>query len=194
MALKTKVKVGKINNLSDARYCAGMGVDLLGFAVGGPDGIPFEKFTEINGWVTGPELVLEINSPENIEEVIEKFQGSYIEVDISVLPLLKETVDLSIIVRVDLNDWKEIADSLQAMKKSIRFLIVKGYLDTSIKVIREVAKSYPLLIEIEDTETDVNELLDLPIAGIALTGTDELKPGLKDYQQLSGILEKLEVD
>jgi phosphoribosylanthranilate isomerase len=31
MPLKTFVKVGCITNLSDARYCAGMGVDMLGF-------------------------------------------------------------------------------------------------------------------------------------------------------------------
>ena len=29
MPLKTFVKVGNITNLSDARYCAGMGVDML---------------------------------------------------------------------------------------------------------------------------------------------------------------------
>ena len=33
MSLQTFVKVGEITNLSDARYCAGMGVDLLGFNV-----------------------------------------------------------------------------------------------------------------------------------------------------------------
>ncbi len=33
MALKTIVKVGNITNLSDARYCAVMGVDMLGFCL-----------------------------------------------------------------------------------------------------------------------------------------------------------------
>ena len=33
MPLKTIVKVGSITNLSDARYCAGMGVEMLGFNV-----------------------------------------------------------------------------------------------------------------------------------------------------------------
>ena len=35
--LKTLVKVGEINNLSDARYSAGMGVELLGFALKHPE-------------------------------------------------------------------------------------------------------------------------------------------------------------
>ena len=42
--LKTQVKVSSITNLSDARYCAGMGVDLLGFPI---QEISLEKFTEI---------------------------------------------------------------------------------------------------------------------------------------------------
>ena len=42
--LKTLVKVSGIENLSDARYCAGMGVEFLGFPLAQ---IPFEKFQEI---------------------------------------------------------------------------------------------------------------------------------------------------
>ena len=33
MALKTFVKISGVNNLSDARYCAGMGVNQLGFNI-----------------------------------------------------------------------------------------------------------------------------------------------------------------
>ena len=31
MGLRTSVIVNGVNNLSDARYCAGMGVDVIGF-------------------------------------------------------------------------------------------------------------------------------------------------------------------
>ena len=33
MGLKTLVKVSEVNNLSDARYCAGMGVEMIGFSL-----------------------------------------------------------------------------------------------------------------------------------------------------------------
>jgi phosphoribosylanthranilate isomerase len=49
MALKTKVKAGNITNLSDARYCAGMGVDWLGFPA---DVVNPDTFKEITNWVT----------------------------------------------------------------------------------------------------------------------------------------------
>ncbi|MFM1835376.1 MAG: hypothetical protein RJA04_63, partial [Bacteroidota bacterium] len=48
--LKTLVKVSAITNLSDARYCAGMGVDLLGFPLGK---ISIDQFTEIRNWLAG---------------------------------------------------------------------------------------------------------------------------------------------
>ena len=51
--LKTKVKVSSIENLSDARYCAGMGVEWLGF----PLAMPVEKLEEIRNWLAGVQIV-----------------------------------------------------------------------------------------------------------------------------------------
>jgi phosphoribosylanthranilate isomerase len=194
MALKTKVKVGNITNLSDARYCAGMGVDLLGFPITGDRAITLEKFKEINGWITGPELVLEIDSPENASQLIEMFYGNHIEIDASHLPFLENIKNISLLVRVDLKDWKKTSSLLHPFKQYIRYLIVKDYLDASIKVLKEVASDYSVLAEYNPEEGDLDEVLDLPVEGIALKTDEELKPGLKDYQKLSSILEKLELD
>jgi phosphoribosylanthranilate isomerase len=62
MSLKTKVKAGNITNLSDARYCAGMGVDWLSFPA---EKVNPVKFKEITDWVTGPQFVLEAEALEN---------------------------------------------------------------------------------------------------------------------------------
>ena len=62
MALKTTVKVSKVNNLSDARYCAGMGVNQLGFNIE-PDHENYtdpKSFKELADWVSGVEFVGEI--------------------------------------------------------------------------------------------------------------------------------------
>jgi phosphoribosylanthranilate isomerase len=194
MALKTKVKVGNITNLSDARYCAGMGVDMLGFPVSGPDGVSLEKFKEINGWVKGPELVLEIDSAENAAELSQQFYGNHIEIEAALLPSLKDMKDISLLVRVDLSEWKKTSSLLHPYKQYIRYVVVKDYLDASIKVLKEVALDYSILAEYSSDDGALEELLDLPVEGIALKGGAELKPGLKDYEQLSGILEKLEIE
>jgi len=193
MALKTKVKVGNITNLSEARYCAGMGVDLLGFPVSGPDGISLEKFKEINGWITGPELVIEIDSSDNADELIEQFFAHHIEVDASLLSSLPNLKDRSLIVRVDLSNWKNTAAQLLPYKESIQYLIVRNVLDASIKILKEAAQNYSLLLEF-DGKADLEDLLDLPMTGLALKGGNELKPGLKEYDQIASVLEKLEAE
>jgi phosphoribosylanthranilate isomerase len=78
MPLKTIVKVGNISNLSDARYCAGMGVDMLGFRVidGLPGYIAPQAFQEIRGWISGPKVVAEIygiDRSDKIPHIVENY-------------------------------------------------------------------------------------------------------------------------
>ena len=58
MALKTFVKISSVNNLSDARYCAGMGVDIIGFDLheGSDHYVSPSKFKEIERWISGVKL------------------------------------------------------------------------------------------------------------------------------------------
>ena len=74
--LKTTVYVSDINNLSDARYCAGMMVDYLGFNI---DKIGIEEFREITQWVEGT-IVAEFNNIDvaHINTVIDKFKLDYV--------------------------------------------------------------------------------------------------------------------
>ena len=54
--------------------------------------------------------------------------------------------------------------------------------------------SIPQLVEVQ-AKGDVEPLLDIDnVKGIALRGGTELKPGLKDYEAMSEILEFLDVD
>ena len=70
--LKTFVKVGEINNLSDARYCAGMGVQLLGFVMSNPNrkSLSKEEYTAITQWLEGPKFVGEFIDATD-EQVLE---------------------------------------------------------------------------------------------------------------------------
>jgi phosphoribosylanthranilate isomerase len=193
MALRTKVKVGRITNLSDARYCAGMGVDMLGFSISGPNSISFEKFKEINGWVTGPQLVLEINSVEDVGQAVSAFYATCLEIKAEWVSQLNIKKDISLIVRIDLNRGYDISLS-DSFKENILHVLVENYNKENKPALMEIADKFSVLIEINDSSLNPDELLQLPIAGIALKGSEELRPGLKDYNQLSEILEKLDVD
>src|SRR5688572_3598128 len=93
MPLKTLVKVGSITNLSDARYCAGMGVEMLGFATiqGQKNYLSPIKFQEIRGWITGPLIVAEvygIYSREALASILENYKPDLLEFGAAELALL----------------------------------------------------------------------------------------------------------
>ena len=64
MSLKTEVKVGHISNLSDARYCAGMGVQYLGFSMDSNSEhyVDQDTLKTIKEWIVGPKIVGEFSN------------------------------------------------------------------------------------------------------------------------------------
>ncbi|HYG20089.1 MAG TPA: hypothetical protein VD816_14225, partial [Ohtaekwangia sp.] len=105
MPLKTLVKVGSITNLSDARYCAGMGVNLLGFRVleGQENYINPKTFQEIRGWVTGPAIVAEIygvTSAEELRQIMADYRPDYLEMDTADFHCIGEHIALPYILSI----------------------------------------------------------------------------------------------
>jgi phosphoribosylanthranilate isomerase len=200
MALKTRVKVGNITNLSDARYCAGMGVDMLGFKIDevNGDGISSAKFGDISNWVSGPELVLEL-SDISADTVLDGFKINLIELPvtkISSLDSIKTT--FTFIITLNLEDWIPYNPILKRHKKRIKYLLVTDLsgLDSS-KVrgrIQQMSADFSLLLGCDLTPRLLEGYLHWPIAGFALNGSEETSPGSKDYEHLSSILEALEIE
>lgn len=184
MPLKTLVKVGSITNLSDARYCAGMGVDLLGFRVieGQVNYLPPEQFQEIRGWVAGPQVVAEVFGLKNQNElnaILEDYRPDYLEMGVGEVSLF-HALPLPFILCL-----KE-DDPIQGLRLKPAFILFNEL----------NLNSYdgPLLLEVHSGE-DVQRVLNDPrIHGIALNGSSEIRPGLKDYNALAEILEQLEMD
>lgn len=182
MPLRTFVKVSSISNLSDARYCAGMGVDLLGFcAIEGQHGyIKPSRFQEIRGWVTGPKIVAEVYGLKDavqIESILKDYKPDYLEMGLeewSVIASPSVPVILSV----------EDANQLASLSVSPAYVIGDKSMGTTI----------PFLIRVNST-TDVESMLQDPkIKGIVLKGGSELKPGLKDTEMINEVLELLETD
>lgn len=194
MQLKTKVKVGNITNLSDARYCAGMGVDLLGFPIGDADGqIPFDIFREIAGWVSGPTFVLEYSDTMNeaeLQQVTESTAIQYIQLNYEQLSRLGSKIDLPIILNSNIPEWLTIKDNL--VKYDISYLALSKDNSVNWKQMEEINKKVKILIPYTQIE-DIEEIKSLPITGILLEGSSEDKPGQKDYDHLATALESLEV-
>jgi phosphoribosylanthranilate isomerase len=192
MALKTFVKVGNISNLSDARYCAGMGVDLLGFTgiEGQPGYIQPKLYQDIHGWVAGPSTVLELyglKDSDSVGKLLEDYRPDYIELSSIEIEFLPESISKPLIVRISSID--ELS-KLQAYKSKIRFILLD---EKCAEIIGDVNTFFPVILSLQ-SPSGISLVDTLPIKGVALTGSAEIRPGFKDYDGLAEVLEQLEVD
>jgi phosphoribosylanthranilate isomerase len=195
MALKTKVKVGKITTLSDARYCAGMGVDFLGFPCGTDSTTDFQNFKDITSWVSGPSRVVEWMDQDitpGFLDLVQPYNADYLQVRAQHVEIIPD-INTPLIATISLGDWPACRELLLRNKKRIAFILVTRSVDTRNDLIRTIAAQFPMLLNIGENAGDLERLLQLPIAGLALDGTTEELPGLKDYTSLSDVLEQLEV-
>ncbi len=205
MTLKCIVKVNAINNLSDARYCAGMGVTLLGYPLdpANPNALQLNDFKEINEWLAGVHTVGEYGAADSqfILQTDKLFNTDYVEFNRPELVYDLQSIGKPLILTLHL-DEHSIAD----MKAAIGYcqgLIEYFHLTSSeilsgediSGILRELSSENPVLLGTGLSAHNVLHLLDsFPIQGIALTGSDEIRPGLKDYDQLAEILEVLELE
>ncbi|QJD79959.1 beta/alpha barrel domain-containing protein [Spirosoma rhododendri] len=204
MALTTLVKISNVTNLSDARYCAGMGVDMLGFSMDAdaPDYIDPVRFADIRGWVAGVQIVGETHStdPVAIEQLVQTYQPDYLQVDdAAMLPYLA-SFEKPLILRVDMTQTPlpQLEATIRDGSATAEYILLENGVAEPLTTVPpdmlyKLAGKYPILLGAGITAENVHELLDeLPIRGIALRGGDEDKPGDKDFGELMDILEAIE--
>ena len=224
MALKTFVKISAVTNLSDARYCAGMGVDMLGFALeaDNPDFITPEKYTEIIGWLSGVQFVgeFETSNLEQINRILENYPINALQIAnedvIAEIQYKKEKEDLEdfipIIFKINLNqndrnlndslNFDELSTLFEKYKKTVAYFLLENknkINDTlSPKEQEELLKltaKFPIILGFCVNKNNVNDLIDnYKIAGISLKGGTEIRAGYKDFDDLAEILEVIEID
>lgn len=188
MPLKTSVKVGNISNLSDARYCSGMGVDLLGFTVieGHEHYISSDLFREIRGWISGPKIIAEIygvRSFSEIEAVIENYTPDYLEMNDSEYGIFGPAINLPCIISTE----PQHLSGIRLNGKNGYFLLTEAALPAIKSAFLQSA-----LVKINSPLNLLEMLQKYRIAGIAISGSPEIRPGYKDYNALADILELLE--
>jgi phosphoribosylanthranilate isomerase len=192
--LITKVKAGAVSSLSDARFFAGMGVDWLGFDVN-PTSESFvnvDLYKSLVGWVSGPKRVIEIPKAldtDSIAKLISDYLPECIEVELSEIE--KFNYDLPIFARAQLEDIH-----ISKITSSIKYLVLETNADLFkyADELKSLATQTSILVSISPNQQDVKKVLnELPIAGIALRGSQEVQTGIKDYDY-SELLESLETE
>ncbi|HRI78509.1 MAG TPA: hypothetical protein PLR06_03155 [Cyclobacteriaceae bacterium] len=185
------IYVKRITNLSDARYCAGMGADMLGFVAskGHEDFVSPALFKEIMGWVSGPSSVIELTElpQEGIEDIISNYSPDLIHLS-GKAASIRSLPDFQLIVE------PEVPFAGTALKEhaNIKFVVAEPPAVEQMK--QEVNHQTGMLISVgADEDSALIMLRRNGAAGITLQGSKELKPGLKDYDNLSSVLEALDI-
>lgn len=205
MALSTFVKIGGVTNLSDARYCAGMYVDVLGFDMEDHSEkfVNPTQFEEITGWVSGVEFAAEFQT-ETAEYILQKLEKyptvSWIQH--RSLEVLTELIDSgkNLIYEVNINEIKHLEAEISDRLANLDILILlrsphEKLEEDEEESILKISDKASVLLGSGITAFNVNALKEkLKLHGIALEGGEEIKPGLKDFDQLAEILEELELE
>ncbi|MFN4147343.1 MAG: N-(5'-phosphoribosyl)anthranilate isomerase [Runella sp.] len=204
--ISTLVKVSPITHLSDARYCAGMGVEMLGFSIdeNTENFIDLPKFQEIKAWITGVKIVVESSQSDagKLLEQIRQYQPDIVQIsDASFLPWLKSEIEQPIILSVEANqDADTIEEILGQNAAYISYFLLQSKEDVALSgdwpdFLASLAERFPILLGFGISPDNVLECVSrYSLAGIALKGTQELRPGYSDFDTLMEVLEALEDD
>jgi phosphoribosylanthranilate isomerase len=187
MSLKTLVKVSHLSNLSDARYCAGMGVQLLGFRVipGTQHYLAPDVFQDIRGWLAGPEIVAELYGVRSVEEIKiahETYAPDYFELTRAEYEKFADELPLPCIV-----DVSDGTLPLTTGNAPIAWFI------TDSPHTYGIDGTTPLIGRINEVE-QLEQALSARYSGVAIPGPVESRPGITNTDALGDILEALEED
>lgn len=202
--LSTLVKISNVTNLSDARYCSGMGVEWIGFSVdeGDVNYVSPKKFGEIKSWLAGVKVMAETKATDlaAILDMLDTYEVDGVQIPDTVQAgELKAVSGKTVFVRID-TDELEPADLPSVLAGNpAEMYVLESHSENELdhdwqEVITYVARTHEILIGfgIENPEIIENLVNTMAVAGIALKGSEEIRPGFKDFGSLMDILEALE--
>lgn len=202
MGLTIPVILNSVNNLSDARYAAGMGVDMMGFEAetGGERYVSPELFKAITSWLSGIQTVVEVTvlTPELLLTIQEHYQPDLIQFE-KIEGIDLESVSYSFIQKFTFEKGKE-KESLEAIEDQLTnnysyiLFELSDWSDWRLHTdfLSELNERNTILWALPIEKEDVELIEELELKGISLKGGDEQRPGWKDLDQLIDILEALE--
>jgi len=199
MSLKYFVKVGNVNNLSDARYCSAMGVNQLGFKLSdfGNNDSTIDNIKEIIRWINGVDIVAEFdnNDVEFINSIIKMELFDFIQLnhkihinDINIDPK-------KIIISINHNDeFNEffIDDFIKEFSE-ISYLIIENVELFTSSQLYKFSNNFKILINPTLSFIKNEDLISkYSLLGFNLFGSEEIKAGFKDYNSISDILDLIQ--
>lgn len=187
-----------INNLSDARYCAGMGADKLTFVLDPslPGHLDTKTVKELAGWIAGVELIGEFDQLTAPEINVIATECALDAVLLRRPRSADELTEIAPPVYVELAVESVAADySLPASVVGLVLELPATAGPATLAAARTLALQRPLWVGPGLHPQRARDLASqLPLAGLVFPAGDEVKPGLRDFDQLEAVFEALETE
>lgn len=215
MELKTKIKASSINNLSDGRYFATF-AEWMGFNFSptSPQFVTLEQATQIKNWVFGPRLVGEFDALaiDQINPIVEALQIDTIQTDLDLdfrqLSPIVSTIIRRIVIDKKLKD-KDLSQIIEDTANGTAYFLLdflshqitwqdlQNSPTLSTTFLQKIAAKYPqkIILSMPFTPQNVLGILDQiqPFA-LSLAGGNELKTGLRAFDDIDPIVNLLEIE
>lgn len=207
MALIVPAKLSEVNNLSDARYAAGMGMLMVGFMVDEDVAghIKPQRVNEIMGWLAGIDAVAEFETSyaSTIEKVLADCNVKYVQfTDPSLILQLPQEPRRILKFTVNRPDLSEEERVMEKHKDDVDYFLLECnnctqerdlIHDEEGSKLKELCSRYSIILGYGFSDETVKQFVtDLKPAAIAIKGGTEIRPGYKDYDEMAYILENLE--
>lgn len=207
MALLATVKVSGVTNLHDARYCAGMGVNMVGFpltadAATEGAGVSKEQFEEIAGWLSGVRFVGETNGLQLVD--LHGYSLDLVQVEGASDLAEYSSADAPIILRLAPQsdgtlDLAAVRATMERAAIQVEYFLLESEKEALSAAEREglaaICADFPVLLGYGFTAQTVKDVLEtVQPAGLALRPGKEIQVGVNDFDALADVLEAIEVD
>ncbi|WP_210515543.1 beta/alpha barrel domain-containing protein [Hymenobacter terricola] len=187
-----------INNLSDARYCAGMGADKLTFVLDPalPGHLDTKTVKELAGWIAGVELIGEFDQLSSYEINAIAAECSLDAVLLRSSRPAEELAEIAPPVYLELApDSAALAQPLPTAPVGFLVELPEPAAPGTYVALATLAAERPLWLGPGLHPKLARNLVgQLALAGLSFPSGDEVKPGLRDFDQLEAVFEALEVE
>lgn len=190
-----KIKINKVNNLTDARYFAAMGADYLGFCCN----LETERYCsptrikEITDWVEGPQFVLELDGWQSLEEIdtLLDFNLGH-ALHFGAFATYEDQFSLTVFKDIIFENMEQTNIS------NIDFPVVRSeknydsFTENEIDRLKQWISGKNVFLDIPVDAKNLEKMIEnLPIYGLILRGGEEEKTGLKSFENLDAIFDIL---
>ena len=199
MSFLSNIKISNVTNLSDARYAAAVGINYIGFCFDSESTnyIAPIKAKEMIDWITGSHIVAEFGnqSIDEIKDISELLNVDVIEINNRILPDELPGFAKAIIKKIDLSNYNlnQLNTELEAYKNycdAFHLYSSQEHLNYTENELTEVCANYKIIWGLAITNHNVlNIINNIKPFAINVSGGQEEKAGIKDFDELNDLLE-----